>query len=213
MTEPIEHSHKFSKQTGGKGMFANCTIRFEPNPGKGFEFVDMIKGGVIPNEFIPSVKKGLVKTMAEGILAGYEVLDVKAVLVDGSYHPVDSSDMAFQLCASMCFKEAFKKAGAVILEPVMKIEVNTPDDYIGDVIGDLNKRRGKVGDMRRFRKGSQKVNATAPLIEMFGYATTLRSITSGRANYAMEFEAYEKVPADVQEKVIKAAEEKKAEGR
>ncbi|MBN1499469.1 MAG: elongation factor G [Spirochaetes bacterium] len=213
MTVPVENSHKFAKQTGGKGMFANCTIRFEPNPGKGFEFVNMIKGGAIPVEFIPSVKKGLEKTMAEGILAGYEVLDVKAILIDGSYHPVDSSDMAFQLCASMCFKEAFRKASPVILEPVMKVEVNTPDDYIGDVIGDLNKRRGKIGDMRRHRKGAQKVNATAPLSEMFGYATTLRSLSSGRANYAMEFQSYEKVPAEVQEKIIKAAEEKRAQGR
>lgn len=205
--------YKFAKQTGGKGMFAQCTIRFEPNPGKGFEFVDMIKGGSIPNEFIPSVRKGLEKTLEEGILAGYQILDVKAILEDGNFHPVDSSDMAFQLCASMCMKKAFPSLKPVILEPVMKVEVNTPDDYLGDCIGDLNKRRGKIGEMRRFRKGSQKVDAKVPLMEMFGYATTLRSLSSGRANYSMEFSSYEPVPANVQEKVIKDAEEKKKAGR
>lgn len=201
--------YKFAKQTGGKGMFAQCTIRFEPNPGKGFEFIDMIKGGSIPNEFIPSVKKGLEKTLEDGILAGYEVLDVRAILEDGNFHPVDSSDTAFQLCASMCLKKAFPNLKPVILEPIMSVEVATPDDYLGDVIGDLNKRRGKIGEMRRFRKGAQKVDAHVPLVEMFGYATTLRSISSGRANYSMEFESYEPVPASVQEKVIKDAEEKR----
>jgi elongation factor G len=169
----------------------------------------MIKGGSIPNEYIPSVRKGLEKTIVEGILAGYEVLDVKAVLLDGNFHPVDSSDMAFQLCASMCLKKAFPSCGGKILEPIMKVEVNTPDDYLGDIIGDLNKRRGKIGDMRRFRKGSQKVDARVPLMEMFGYSTTLRSLSSGRANYSMEFETYDPVPPFVQEKVIKAAAEKR----
>jgi len=209
ITQTSEQDYKFAKQTGGKGMFAQCTLRFEPNPGKGFEFVDMIKGGSIPNEYIPSVRKGLEKTVADGILAGYEILDVKAVLLDGNFHPVDSSDMAFQLCAAMCFKKAFPNCGGKILEPVMKVEVNTPDDYVGDVIGDLNKRRGKIGDMRRFRKGSQKVDARVPLMEMFGYSTTLRSLSSGRANFSMEFESYEPVPPFIQEKVIKAAEEKR----
>ncbi|MFW5808446.1 MAG: elongation factor G, partial [Spirochaetota bacterium] len=175
-------------------------------------FVDMIKGGAIPNEFIPSVRKGLEKTLEEGILAGYEILDVRAILEDGNFHPVDSSDMAFQLCASMCMKKAFPNLKPVILEPIMSVEVNTPDDYLGDVIGDLNKRRGKIGEMRRFRKGSQKVDARVPLVEMFGYATTLRSLSSGRANYSMEFDAYEPVPANIQEKVIKEAEEKKRQG-
>ncbi|MFW6365001.1 MAG: elongation factor G [Spirochaetota bacterium] len=212
ITTAAVQDYKFSKQTGGKGMFAQCTIRFEPNPGKGFEFVDMIKGGAIPNEFIPSVRKGLEKTLEEGILAGYEILDVRAILEDGNFHPVDSSDMAFQLCASMCMKKAFPNLKPVILEPIMSVEVNTPDDYLGDVIGDLNKRRGKIGEMRRFRKGSQKVDARVPLVEMFGYATTLRSLSSGRANYSMEFDAYEPVPANIQEKVIKEAEEKKRQG-
>jgi len=210
MLTPVEEEVKFSKQTGGKGMFAQTVIRFEPNPGKGFEFVNMIKGGAIPNEYIPSCRKGIQKSLADGILAGYEILDIKAILVDGNYHAVDSSDMAFQICAAMCFKKAFLKANPVILEPIMEVEVNTPDDYIGDVVGDLNKRRGKILNMRRFRKGAQKVEAMVPLMEMFGYATRLRSLSSGRANYSMEFSKYEQVPKDIQEKVVKAAQEKKA---
>lgn len=211
MRKEIEQETKFVKQSGGRGQYAHTVIRFEPNPGKGFEFVDMIKGGVIPNEFIPSVRKGLEGTLEDGILAGYPVLDVKAVLTFGSYHDVDSSDMAFRLCASMCFKEAFLKADPVILEPIMKIEVTTPDDHIGDVIGDLNKRRGKIEEMRRFRKGAQKVFGYVPLQEMFGYSTTLRSLSSGRASYSMEFDKYQQVPREVQEKVVKAAAEKRAE--
>ena len=187
-----EQETKFVKQTGGRGQYAHTVIRFEPNPGKGFEFVDMIKGGVIPQEFIPSVRKGLEACLEGGILAGYPILDIKAVLTFGSYHDVDSSDMAFRQCAAQCFREAFMKSDPVILEPIMKIEVTTPDDYIGDVIGDLNKRRGKIEEMRRFRKGSQKVYGYVPLMEMFGYSTQLRSLSSGRANYSMEFE---KVPA------------------
>jgi elongation factor G len=210
MRKEVEQETKYVKQSGGRGQYAHTVIRFEPNPGKGFEFVDMIKGGVIPQEFIPSVKKGVEGTLEDGILAGYPVLDVKAVLTFGSYHDVDSSDMAFRLCASMCFKEAFMKADPIILEPIMKIEVTTPDDHIGDVIGDLNKRRGKIEEMRRFRKGAQKVFGYVPLVEMFGYSTTLRSLSSGRASYSMEFEKYQQVPKDVQERVVKAAAEKKA---
>ncbi len=209
MRRECEQEVKFVKQTGGKGMYAHAVIRFEPNPGKGFEFVDQIKGGAIPNEYIPSCRKGIEAMLDDGILAGYPILDVKAVLLDGSYHNVDSSDMAFRICAGMCFKQAFMKADPVILEPVMKIEVNTPDDYIGDVIGDLNRRRGKIAEMRRFRKGSQKVDGSVPLMEMFGYATQLRSLSSGRANYSMEFSHYEQVPREVQEKVVKAAQERR----
>jgi elongation factor G len=205
-----EQETKYVKQTGGRGQYAHVVIRFEPNPGKGFEFVDMIKGGVVPQEYIPSVRKGIEGTLDDGILAGYPILDIKAVLTFGSYHDVDSSDMAFRICAAMCFKEAFMKADPVILEPFMKIEVTTPDDHIGDVIGDLNKRRGKIEEMRRFRKGAQKVYGYVPLMEMFGYATTLRSITSGRASYSMEFERYQQVPKETQERVIKASAEKKA---
>ena len=203
ITTPFECNYKFAKQTGGSGQFARTVIRFEPNPGKGFEFVDMTKGGVIPKEFIPSVQKGLVAAMVKGPFAGYPVVDVKCVLVDGSYHPVDSSDMSFQLCAQMCFKEAFMKASPILLEPTMKVEVNTPDDYIGNVTGDLNKRRGRIEAMRRFRKGSQKLDAFVPLMEMFGYAAALRNLTSGRANYSMEFYQYSPTPKDKQEEIVK----------
>ncbi len=207
----MEENHKHQKQTGGKGQYAHTVMRIEPNGGKGFEFVDHIKGGAIPAEFIPSVQKGIVATMEDGILAGFPVVDVRVTLFDGSFHAVDSSDMAFRTCASVCFKSAFMKANPILLEPLMKIEVNTPDDYIGDVVGDLNKRRGRIESMRRYRKGSQKLNGFVPLMEMFGYATNLRSISSGRANYSMEFFNYTPVSKDVQEKVLKEIEEKKKE--
>ena len=203
ITAPFECNYRYVKQTGGKGQFAHTVIRFEPNPGGGFEFVDITKGGVIPKEYIPSVQKGLAAAMNKGPFAGYPVVDVKCVLVDGSSHPVDSSDMAFQLCAQMCFKQAFMKASPVLLEPVMKVEINTPDDYIGNVTGDVNKRRGRIEAMRRFRKGSQKLDAFVPLMEMFGYATALRNLTSGRANYSMEFHQYMPTPKDKQEEIVK----------
>ena len=210
ITTETESNYKHAKQSGGKGQYAHTVIRFEPNPGKGFEFVDMTKGGVIPKEYMPSIQKGLLAAMAKSPVAGYPVVDVKCVLVDGSFHPVDSSDMAFQLCAAMCFKQGFKKANPVLLEPMMKIEINTPDDYIGNVTRDINKRRGRIENMRRFRKGSQKLDGFIPLMEMFGYATALRNITSGRANYSMEFYQYAPMPAAKQEEIIKQriAEEK-----
>jgi elongation factor G len=211
ITTEIETNYKHSKQTGGKGRYAQTVMRLEPNSGEGYEFVNKIKGGVIPGEYIPSVNKGIVKTMERGILAGFPVVDVKAVLTDGSFHAVDSSDRAFQTCASIAFKNGFMKANPVLLEPVMKIEVNTPDDYIGNVVGDLNKRRGKIESMRRYRKGSQKLNGFVPLMEMFGYATTLRNVTSGRANYSMEFYKYMALPKAVQEDVLKKIEDKKRE--
>ena len=203
ITTPFECNYKYAKQTGGKGQYAHTVIRFEPNPGKGFEFVDVSKGGVVPKEYIPSVEKGLAAAMLKGPFAGYPVVDVKCVLVDGSSHPVDSSDMAFQLCAQMCFKQAFMKANPVLLEPMMKVEINTPDDYIGNVTGDVNKRRGRIENMRRFRKGSQKLDAFIPLMELFGYATALRNLTSGRANYSMEFYQYTPTPKDKQEEIVK----------
>jgi elongation factor G len=196
--EEVESNYKHSKQTGGKGQFAHVVMRIEPNPGKGFEFVDKIKGGAIPMEYIPSVQKGIVKTLALGILAGFPVVDVKVVLLDGGFHPVDSSDMAFQTCASICFKHGFMKANPVLLEPVMSIEVNTPDDYIGEIVGNLNRRRGKIESMRRHRKGSQKVNGFVPLQEMFGYSNALRNLSSGRASYSMEFFQYMPVPPSMQ---------------
>jgi len=165
--------------------------------------------GAIPQEFISSVEKGIAATMDEGILAGFPIVGIKANLIDGSFHQVDSSDMAFRICSSVAFKQAFMDADPILLEPLMKIEVNTPDDYIGDVVGDINKRRGKIESMRRHRKGAQKLNETVPLMEMFGYATTFRSLSSGKANYSMEFSKYVPVPKETQEKVIKDVQEKK----
>jgi elongation factor G len=209
ITTEKECNYRHVKQTGGKGQFAHTVIRFEPNPGKGFEFVDITKGGVIPKEFLPSIQKGLVNAMAKSPIAGYPVVDVKCVLVDGSFHPVDSSDMAFQTCAAQCFRQAFRKADPIVMEPIMKVEVSTPDDFIGNVTRDLNKRRGRIENMRRFRKGSQKLDGFIPLSEMFGYATALRNITSGRANYSMEFFEYQRMPADKQAEVIKKRQEEK----
>ncbi|HOW84086.1 MAG TPA: elongation factor G, partial [Spirochaetota bacterium] len=209
ITAEVESNYRHVKQTGGKGQFAHTVMRVEPNDGKGFEFVDHIKGGVIPAEFIPSIEKGIKSALEEGILAGFPVVDVRVVLLDGNFHPVDSSDMAFRTCAAICFKEGFMKAKPILLEPLMKIEVNTPDDYIGDVVGDLNKRRGRIESMRRYRKGSQKVNGFVPLMEMFGYATQLRNISSGRANYSMEFFKYVPLSKNVQERVLKDLQEKK----
>ncbi|MDY0216516.1 MAG: elongation factor G [Bacteroidales bacterium] len=209
ITEAVESNYKHAKQTGGKGQFAHTLMRMEPNTGKGYEYVDMIKGGVIPREYIPAVNKGILKIMDRGILAGFPIVDVKVVLYDGGFHAVDSSEMAFQVCGEACFKQGFNKAKPILLEPVMKVEVNTPDDYIGDVVGNLNRRRGKIESMRRYRKGSQKINATVPLMEMFGYATQLRNISSGRANYSMEFFQYMALPTSVQEDVLKKLSEKK----
>ncbi len=209
LLQEVDVDYKHSKQTGGKGQFAHVIMRLEPNTGNGYEFINKIKGGNIPSEFIPSVSKGIVKTMARGVLAGFPVVDVKAVLLDGKFHAVDSSDKAFQTCASIGFKNGFMKASPTLLEPVMKIEINTPDDYIGDVVGNLNRRRGKIESMRRYRKGSQKLNGFVPLSEMFGYATTLRNLSSGRANYSMDFYQYMPVTAAIQEEILKKLQEKK----
>ena len=205
----IECDYKHAKQSGGKGQYAQTIMRLEPNDGKGYEFVDKIKGGRIPAEYIPSVDKGIKKTLEDGVLAGFPIVDVKVVLLDGNFHPVDSSDMAFQLCGAICFKHGFLKANPILLEPLMKIEINTPDDYIGDVVGNLNGRRGRIESMRRYRKGSQKISGFVPLMEMFGYANQLRNISSGRANYSIEFFKYSPLPKGVQEDVLKKLEEKK----
>ncbi len=203
VTGEAESNYRHVKQTGGKGQYAHTVLRVEPNEGKGYEFIDKIRGGVIPAEFIQSVDKGIRKTLEKGILAGYQVVDVRVILLDGSFHPVDSSDMAFQTCASIGFKQAFMKAGPILLEPVMKVEVNTPDEYIGDIVGHLNRRRGKIQAMRRYRKGSQKLAGIVPLMEMFGYATQLRSLSSGRASYSMEFHKYLPLPQALQQEVLK----------
>ncbi len=208
ITADTRTEYRHSKQTGGKGQFAQALIHVEPNPGKGYEFVDMIKGGNIPAEFIPSVNKGIKKVMARGILTDFPVVDVKVMLLDGKHHPVDSSDFAFQTCGAIAFKNGFMKAKPILLEPVMKIEINTPDEHIGDVVGNLNKRRGKIESMRRHRKGSQKLVGFVPLMEMFGYATSLRNLSSGRANYSMDFYQYMPIPPSVQEEVLKKMEEK-----
>ncbi len=208
MTNEVLSNYKHSKQTGGKGQFAHTVMRIEPNPGKGYEFVDKIKGGAIPAEFISSVNKGIKKTLDAGIIAGFPVIDVRVVLIDGGHHAVDSSDQAFQTCASICFKQGFMKAIPILLEPMMKLDVNTPDDYIGEIVGNLNRKRGKIESMRRYRKGSQKVSGFVPLAEMFGYATQLRNLSSGRANYSMEFHQYEPTPKGIQEEVLKEIREK-----
>ncbi len=210
ITDETTSNYIHKKQSGGKGQFAQTVIRIEPNEGNGFEFIDKIKGGVIPQEYIPSVRKGIEKVLKDGIIAEFPVVDVKVTLLDGKFHAVDSSDMAFQTCAAICFKNGFKQAGPVLLEPVMKVEINTPDDFIGNVVGDMNKRRGKIDSMRRYRKGSQKLNGFTPLMEMFGYATQLRNISSGRANYSMEFHQYMPVSAKVQAEVLKELAEKNA---
>jgi len=211
ITTEIENNHRHVKQSGGRGQFAHTVMRLEPNNDKGYEFVNKVKGGNIPIEYIGSVNKGILKAMEKGPLAGFPVVDVKVVLLDGSAHAVDSSDMAFQVCAQMGFKQGFMHGNPILLEPVMKIEINTPDDYIGNVTGDFNKRRGRIEAMRRYRKGSQKLNGFVPLMEMFGYATSLRNISSGRANYSMEFYKYMPLPAGVQEDVLKQIAKKEAE--
>jgi elongation factor G len=197
------HVYRHVKQTGGKGQFAHVVLSIEPTgPGGGYEFVDKITGGRVPKEYIPSVDQGIQEALTSGVLAGYPLVDVRATLVDGSFHEVDSSEMAFKIAGSMGFKEAARKAGAIILEPIMSVVVVTPEDYMGDVIGDLSSRRGKVGGMEQ-QGNSQVVRSTVPLSEMFGYATDLRSRTQGRATYTMQFDSYQPTPASVQEEIVK----------
>jgi len=194
------YTHK--KQTGGSGQYAEVTISIEnTGPGGGYEFVDAISGGRIPKEYIPSVDAGIQDAMTAGVLAGYPTVDVRATLIDGKYHDVDSSEMAFKIAGTMAFKEAARKAKPILLEPIMKVEVVTPDDYMGDVMGDLSSRRGKLGGMEQ-RGSSQVINAQVPLSEMFGYATDLRSRTQGRATYTMQFDSYQQMPSSVQEEIV-----------
>ncbi|HHN65924.1 MAG TPA: elongation factor G [Nitrospirae bacterium] len=199
---PSKAEGKFIRQTGGRGQYGHVVIEIEPlGKGKGFEFVNKIVGGVIPKEYIPAVEKGIKEAMESGVVAGYPVVDVRAVLYDGSYHEVDSSEMAFKIAGSMAFKEAAKKAQPVLLEPIMAVEVVTPEEYMGDVIGDLNSRRGKVQSMEK-RGNAQVIKALVPLAEMFGYATDLRSKTQGRATYTMQFSHYEEVPKNIAESIV-----------
>ena len=181
ITKTVEHNYKYVKQTGGRGQYGHVVIKVEPREaGTGFEFVNKITGGAIPREFIPAVQKGVVETMERGVLCGNQVVDVGVTLLDGSFHQVDSSEMAFKICASIAFKEACSKAGAVLLEPVMEVEVVTPEDFMGDVIGNLNSKRGKIKDLTD-RSGAKVIRADVPLSGMFGYSTDLRSATQGRA--------------------------------
>jgi len=201
--QTVNQEYKYAKQSGGRGQYGHVFLKLEPmEPGEGYEFVNEIKGGSVPREYIPAVDKGIQEAMQGGVLAGYPVEDVKVTLYDGSYHDVDSSEMAFKLAASMGFKEGARQAGAVILEPMMKVEVEVPEEFMGDVIGDLNRRRGQVEGMDE-RGGNKIVNAFVPLSEMFGYSTDLRSATQGRATYAMEFDHYAEVPRNVSEEIIK----------
>ncbi len=199
--EKDTYTHK--KQTGGSGQFAEVTIAMEPSgPGGGYEFVDKITGGRIPKEYIPSVDAGFQEAMTSGVLAGYPCVDVRVTLLDGKYHDVDSSEMAFKIAGNMAFKQVARQAAPTLLEPVMAVEVVTPEDYMGDVIGDLNSRRGKVGQMEA-RGNNQVVSAQVPLSEMFGYSTDLRSKTQGRATYTMQFHSYQQTPGNVQDEIVK----------
>ena len=192
---------KYAKQSGGRGQYGHVKIIVEPNNGKGYEFINKITGGAIPREYIPAVDKGIQEAMEAGVVAGYPVQDVKVTLYDGTYHEVDSSEMAFKIAGSMAVKDGMRKATPILLEPIFKVEVTTPEEYMGDVIGDLNSRRGQVSGMTD-RNGAKIINAFVPLSEMFGYATDLRSKTQGRASYSMEFEKYEQVPTNIANQIV-----------
>jgi elongation factor G len=207
----VEQQGRFVRQTGGRGQYGDVWIKLEPQqPGVGFEFVDAIKGGSIPREYIPAVEKGVKEATENGALAGYPVVDVKVTLFDGSYHDVDSSEIAFKIAGSMAFKEAARKAQPVLLEPIMSVEVVVPEEFMGDVIGDISSRRGKVLGMDS-RPAAQAIDARVPLAQMFGYATDLRSMTQGRATYTMQFSHYEPVPAAVAEGIIAKFDDKSEE--
>jgi len=202
VTKKVKVEGKFVRQSGGRGQYGHVWLEVEPQePGKGYEFVDAIKGGVVPREYIPAVDKGIQEAMDTGVLAGFPVVDFKVTLIDGSYHEVDSSEMAFKIAGSMGFKEGCHKAGPVLLEPIMSVEVVVPEEYMGDVIGDLNSRRGRIMGMEG-RSGAQVVAAMVPLAQMFGYATDVRSATQGRATYTMTFDHYEQVPKSVSEEIV-----------
>ena len=202
ITTLVEHQHKFAKQSGGRGQYGHVYLRIEPQePGVGYEFVDEIKGGVIPKEYIPAVNKGVQEQMENGVLAGFPLVDIKVTVYDGSYHDVDSNEMAFKIAASKCLAEGVRLANPQLLEPMMSVEIITPEEYMGDVMGDLNRRRGLVGAMEDLPNGKQ-LKADVPLAEMFGYANDLRSATQGRASYSMEFSKYTAAPKNVADDVI-----------
>ena len=206
LTKEVEVEGKFVRQSGGRGQYGHCRVRFipmDPNGDKLYEFVNAIVGGAIPKEYVPAVDDGIQEAMQSGSLAGYPVLGVKAECYDGSYHEVDSSEMAFKIAGSMAFKEAMKKGAPTLLEPLMKVDVTVPEEYMGDVIGDINSRRGRIEGMDAVN-GTQVIHGFVPLAEMFGYATDLRSKTQGRGTYSMFFDHYEAVPKSVGEKILSA---------
>ena len=193
---------RYARQTGGKGQFAHVKLMIEPNEsGKGYEFINKVTGGAIPKEFIPCVDQGIQGAMLSGILGGYQVVDIKATLLDGSFHEVDSSELAFKICGSMAFKEACEKANPTLLEPIMKVVVTSPEEYMGDVIGDINSRRGQISGTD-IRNGVVQIEAKVPLSTMFGYATDLRSKTQGRASYVMEPSCFVELPKSLQDKLV-----------
>ncbi|CAG0941916.1 partial Elongation factor G, partial [Candidatus Brocadiaceae bacterium] len=199
----VEQEGKFIKQSGGKGQYGHVWLRIEPKEaGTGYEFVNEIVGGVVPKEYIPAVDKGVQEQLKSGVLAGYPVLDVKVSLFDGSYHDVDSNEMAFKIAGSIGFREGARKADPVLLEPIMKVEISTPEEYMGDVVGDINRRRGIIHGMDDTPSG-KTISCEVPLAEMFGYATDLRSATQGRATYSMQFEKYNETPAHISGAIIK----------
>jgi elongation factor G len=201
----VEQEGKFVRQSGGRGQYGHVYLRLEPaESGSGYEFVNAIVGGVVPKEYIPAVGKGVEEQMRNGVIAGFPMVDVKVILYDGSYHDVDSSEMAFKIAGSIGFREGAAKANPVLLEPIMKVEVVTPEEYMGDVMGDLNRRRGLVQGIEDMPSG-KIIRAEVPLAQMFGYATDLRSATQGRATYSMEFNRYAEAPDNVAEAVIKRA--------
>jgi elongation factor G len=199
----VEQEGKFVRQSGGRGQYGHVWLKIEPKArGEGYEFINDIVGGVIPKEYIPAVDKGVQEQLQNGVIAGYPVVDVKVTLFDGSFHEVDSSEMAFKIAGSQCFKQGAQRAKPVLLEPVMSVEVVTPEDYMGDVMGDLSRRRGVLQGMDESPAG-RVIRAEVPLAEMFGYSTDLRSATQGRATYTMEFEKYAEAPANIAEAIIK----------
>jgi elongation factor G len=204
ITRHVRVEGRFVRQSGGRGQYGHVWLEIEPNePGKGFEFEDKIVGGVVPKEYIPAVGKGVAEALSSGVLAGYPVVDVKVALVDGSFHDVDSSEMAFKIAGSMAFKEGCQKAGPILLEPIMKVESTVPEEYVGDVVGDVSSRRGTIEGMDSRPGNVQSIRSHVPLSEMFGYATDLRSKTSGRGNFTMEFDKYAPVSQSIAEKVLK----------
>ncbi len=203
ITKTAEAQNKYVKQSGGRGQYGDCTLRVMPqeDPSKGFEFIDEVKGGTIPREYIPAIEKGVKEALLSGGVAGYPMVNVKVAVTDGSYHEVDSSEIAFKMAAIFAFRDACAKAGAALLEPIMKVEVTTPEEYMGNIIGDLNAKRGQIEEMGDRPINIKVIKAKVPLAEMFGYSTSLRSMSQGRANYSMEFSHYHEVPKNILETI------------